>query len=66
MTRLERLNEQLAKYGDLLSIPDFRRHVSPAGSNLNWLKSRIATVQACPAELRELIDMSTTSNLNRP
>lgn len=65
MLRCDCLNELLAKYGDALNIPQFRRFVSVTGNNLGWLQSRIATQQACPADLRSMLEEANTRNLSQ-
>ena len=65
MTRCDLLNELLAKQGDALSIPQFRRFVSVTGNNLGWLQSRIATSHDCPSDLRTALEESNTRNLSK-
>ena len=65
MTRRENLNDLLAKHGDVLAIPSFRRYVSESGNNLNWLQARIATNPDCPDDLRVMLETTTTKNLNK-
>lgn len=55
-TKLDRLNALLKEHATELELPAFRSSVGTSGSNLDWLRSRLARRSDIPAELTALLN----------